>query len=104
MIFCDCIFFSPGAVQVFLEDRSLMPGDVVARKENGREKVCGYCRNVKTVATVRILDSNLVIENVKSEDLQPLEVIFPYFISNSLFCILILLQFDRNLVLILLSR
>ena len=57
-----------------------MPGDVVARKENGREKVCGYCRNVKSVAAVRILDSNVVIENVKSEDLHPLEVMFSHLV------------------------
>lgn len=33
-------------MQVLLADRSLMPGDVVVRKENGREKMCGYCRQV----------------------------------------------------------
>jgi len=63
--------------KVCLEDRSLMPGDVVACKENGREKICGYCRKVKSVATVRVLDTNVVIENVKSEDLQPLEEFSP---------------------------
>ena len=52
----------------------------MARKENGREKVCGYCRNVKSVAAVRILDSNVVIENVKSEDLHPLEVMFSHLV------------------------
>ena len=57
-----------------MADRSLMPGDVVVRKENGREKMCGYCRQVKTVAAVRILGSDQVICNVKSEDLSPLEV------------------------------
>jgi hypothetical protein len=51
-----------------------MPGDVVVRKENGREKMCGYCRQVKTLAAVRILGSDQVICNVRSEDLTPLEV------------------------------
>ena len=66
--------------KVSLEDRSLMPGDVVARKENGREKICGYCRNVNTVASVHVLDTDVVIRNIKSEDLHPLEVCL-YFLN-----------------------
>ena len=61
-------------MQICLGDRSLMPGDIVARKENGREKICGYCRHVKSVASVHILGSDQVLYNVKSEDLHPLEV------------------------------
>ena len=53
-----------------------MPGDVVVRKVNGREKMCGYCRAVKSVASVRILGSKQILYNIRSEDLQPIEVIF----------------------------
>lgn len=60
--------------KVKLADRSLMPGDVVVRKENGREKMCGYCRHVNSVASVNVVGTDRVIDMVSSEELEPLEV------------------------------
>ena len=46
-------------------DRFLVCEQVL--QKNGKEKMYGICRQVKTFAAVRTLDSDLVIYNVKSE-------------------------------------
>lgn len=60
--------------QVGLADRSLMPGDVVRRLIRGKDTQRGYCRQVHVTSSVQIVGTKLVILNVDSNDLTPLEV------------------------------
>lgn len=63
--------------QVGLADRSLMPGDVVRRLIRGKDTQRGYCRQVHVTSSVQVVGTNLVILNVDSNDLTPLEVRLP---------------------------
>lgn len=65
--------------QVGLADRSLMPGDVVRQMIKGKDTQRGYCRYIDMSANVQIIGTNLVIANIQSAKLTPLEVIFPKF-------------------------
>ncbi|XP_063703517.1 (E3-independent) E2 ubiquitin-conjugating enzyme [Culicoides brevitarsis] len=58
---------------VFLADRTLMPGDVVRRMTVKGDSQRGYCREVFVKADVRILGTKYVIKNVPSDRLKPLE-------------------------------
>lgn len=58
--------------QVFLADRTLMPGDVVRRMTVKGDSQRGYCREIFVKADVRILGTKYVIKNVPSERLKPL--------------------------------
>uniref|UniRef100_A0A336MDJ5 CSON000051 protein n=1 Tax=Culicoides sonorensis TaxID=179676 RepID=A0A336MDJ5_CULSO len=57
---------------VFLADRTLMPGDVVRRMTVKGDSQRGYCREIFVKADVRILGTKYVIKNVPSERLKPL--------------------------------
>nr|XP_050029755.2 (E3-independent) E2 ubiquitin-conjugating enzyme UBE2O-like isoform X1 [Dermacentor andersoni] len=59
--------------KVKLHDRSLMPGDVVRKVVKGKDTQLGYCRNTEVLATIQVLGTNCVINNVNSVDLVPLE-------------------------------
>ncbi|KAG0729200.1 (E3-independent) E2 ubiquitin-conjugating enzyme UBE2O [Chionoecetes opilio] len=59
--------------KVGLADRSLMPGDVVRRLIRGKDTQRGYCRQVHVTSSVQVVGTNLVILNVDSNDLTPLE-------------------------------
>ncbi|XP_042893465.1 (E3-independent) E2 ubiquitin-conjugating enzyme-like isoform X2 [Penaeus japonicus] len=59
--------------KVGLADRSLMPGDVVRRLIRGKDTQRGYCRQVHVTSSVQIVGTKLVILNVDSNDLTPLE-------------------------------
>lgn len=51
-------------------DRSLMPGDVVRKvSEESKPSQFGYCENIDIYATVKIINTNKVIENISSRDL-----------------------------------
>lgn len=50
-------------------DRSLMPGDVVRRVSEGKTSQFGYCENVDIYATVKILNTNKIIENISCRNL-----------------------------------
>jgi ubiquitin-conjugating enzyme E2 O len=67
-----CLVFA----QVGLADRSLMPGDVVRQMIKGKDTQRGYCRYIDMSANVQIIGTNLVITNIQSAKLTPLEVIF----------------------------
>lgn len=58
---------------VKLHDRFLTPGEVVRRVVSGQDSQLGYCRSTKISATLHVLGTNYVIDNVDSADLQPLE-------------------------------
>lgn len=47
-------------------DRSLMPGDVVRKVSEGKTSQFGYCENIDIYATVKILNTNKIIENINS--------------------------------------
>ncbi|KAK4291233.1 hypothetical protein Pmani_035919, partial [Petrolisthes manimaculis] len=59
--------------KVGLADRSLMPGDVVRRLIRGKDTQRGYCRQVYVTSSVQVVGTNLVILNVDSNHLTPLE-------------------------------
>ncbi|KAG0424964.1 hypothetical protein HPB47_027840, partial [Ixodes persulcatus] len=63
--------------KVKLQDRSLMPGDIVRKVVKGRDTQLGYCRNTEVSATVQVFGSDLVIPDVSSADLVPLERFSP---------------------------
>lgn len=75
----ECMFLP---AQVVLMDRSLMPGDVV-RKVNNKNKPgqFGYCENIEISATVKILNTNKVIENISSRHLKHTKVCFVFIMS-----------------------
>ncbi|XP_026688219.1 (E3-independent) E2 ubiquitin-conjugating enzyme UBE2O-like, partial [Diaphorina citri] len=56
----------------FLCSRSLMPGDVVKRLVKDKNTQRGYCNDIKIVATVQIVGTKLVIENLPTSQLSPL--------------------------------
>jgi len=66
-------------VQVGLADRSLMPGDVVRQMIKGKDTQRGYCRYIDMSANVQIIGTNMVIANIQSAKLTPLEVGCFYF-------------------------
>lgn len=74
MVQCTVYRKSCHAHQVGLADRSLMPGDVVRRLIRGKDTQRGYCRQVHVTSSVQVVGTNLVILNVDSNDLTPLEV------------------------------
>lgn len=51
-----------------LMDRSLMPGDVVRKVGDSTSNQFGYCENIDIYATVKILNTNKVIENINSRN------------------------------------
>ncbi|XP_017781581.1 PREDICTED: (E3-independent) E2 ubiquitin-conjugating enzyme [Nicrophorus vespilloides] len=55
---------------VHLLSRFILPGDIVRRLEDGKETQRGYCRSSKQVATVQILGTDKVIENVSQDRLE----------------------------------
>ncbi|CAN8002282.1 unnamed protein product [Ixodes hexagonus] len=63
--------------KVKLQDRSLMPGDIVRKVVEGRDTQLGYCRNTDVCASVQVFGTNLVVEDVSSSDLLPLERFSP---------------------------
>ncbi|VVC34822.1 Reverse transcriptase domain, partial [Cinara cedri] len=54
--------------KVVLMDRSLMPGDVVRKVSEGKPSQFGYCENINIYATVKILNTNKIIENISSRN------------------------------------
>ncbi|KAK5641416.1 hypothetical protein RI129_009963 [Pyrocoelia pectoralis] len=55
--------------KVRLMSRSIIPGDIVRRLENGTETQRGYCKEAKQFATVQIVGTDKIIERVTSERL-----------------------------------
>lgn len=45
-----------------------MPGDVVRKVSEGKPCQFGYCENIDIYATVKILNTNKVIENINSRN------------------------------------
>uniref|UniRef100_A0A8D8YZ56 (E3-independent) E2 ubiquitin-conjugating enzyme UBE2O n=1 Tax=Cacopsylla melanoneura TaxID=428564 RepID=A0A8D8YZ56_9HEMI len=58
--------------KVGLADRSLMPGDVVKMLAADKNTQRGYCNNIKVYATVQIVGTQQVIENIPTSQLSPL--------------------------------
>lgn len=58
---------------VNLHDRFLTPGEVVRRVVGGEDTQLGYCRSTKISATLHVLGTNYVIDNVDSAGLRMLE-------------------------------
>eukprot|EP00102_Acyrthosiphon_pisum_P020035 XP_016657245.1 PREDICTED: (E3-independent) E2 ubiquitin-conjugating enzyme UBE2O-like [Acyrthosiphon pisum] len=54
---------------VVLMDRSVLPGDVVRKVNEGKPSQFGYCVNIDKYATVKILNTNKIIENINSRNL-----------------------------------
>lgn len=63
--------------KVGLADRSLMPGDVVRRMIKGKDTQRGYCRHMEVSASIQIVGTKHIINNVKSKDLIPIEALAP---------------------------
>jgi len=59
-------------------DRSLMPGDVVRKVSEGTPSQFGYCENIDIYATVKILNTNKVIENINSRNFTHTKVCILY--------------------------
>lgn len=55
-----------------------MPGDVVRKVSEGTFSQFGYCENIDIYATVKILNTNKIIENVDSRNLTPTKVCNTY--------------------------
>lgn len=55
--------------KVHLMSRSVIPGDVVRRLEEGKESQRGYCKEFKQYATVRVVGTDKIIERVPYERL-----------------------------------
>ncbi|XP_026813851.1 (E3-independent) E2 ubiquitin-conjugating enzyme-like [Rhopalosiphum maidis] len=68
--------------KVVLMDRSLMPGDVVRKVSEGKPSQFGYCENIDIYATVKILNTNKIIENVNSRNFTHTK---PFGIDSSVF-------------------
>jgi len=49
-------------------DRSLMPGDAVRKVSEGQPSQFGYCENIDIYATVKILNTNKILENINSRN------------------------------------
>lgn len=52
--------------KVKLMSRSIIPGDIVRRLEDGKETQRGYCKDFKRTVTVQIVGTDKVIEHVSS--------------------------------------
>lgn len=50
-------------------DRSLMPGDVVRKVSESKPSQFGYCENIDIYVTVKIINTNKIIENISSRNL-----------------------------------
>ncbi|XP_050432797.1 (E3-independent) E2 ubiquitin-conjugating enzyme-like [Adelges cooleyi] len=68
--------------KVVLIDRSLMPGDVVRKVNEGQLTQFGYCENIDIYATVKVLNTNKVIENVSCRNFTQTK---PFSIDSSVF-------------------
>lgn len=68
--------------KVVLMDRSLMPGDVVRKVSEGKPSQFGYCENIDIYATVKILNTNKIIENINSRHFTHTK---PFEIDSSVF-------------------
>ncbi|XP_060861206.1 (E3-independent) E2 ubiquitin-conjugating enzyme UBE2O-like [Metopolophium dirhodum] len=68
--------------KVVLMDRSLMPGDVVRKVSEGKPSQFGYCENIDIYATVKILNTNKIIENINSRNFTHTK---PFAIDSSVF-------------------
>ncbi|CAH1107433.1 unnamed protein product [Psylliodes chrysocephalus] len=66
--------------KVGLINRSIIPGDIVRRFENGKETQRGYCKETKQVATVQIVGTDRVIERVTTERLHSVR---PYDVADA---------------------
>lgn len=60
-------------------DRSLMPGDVVRKVSDSTSNQFGYCENIDIYATVKIINTNKIIENVSSRNFTHTKVCFIIF-------------------------
>lgn len=73
-------------------DRSLMPGDVVRKVSEGKPSQFGYCENINIYATVKILNTNKIIENINSQNFTPTKVniiiIYFYNCKFKMYCLL----------------
>lgn len=58
---------------VKLHDRFLMPGEIVRKVACGKGAQLGFCRSTKISATLQVLGTDYVINNVDSAELQSLE-------------------------------
>jgi len=47
-------------------DRSFKPGDLVRKDSEGKPSQFGRCENIDTYATLKILNTNKIIENINS--------------------------------------
>ncbi|CAH1713628.1 unnamed protein product [Aphis gossypii] len=68
--------------KVVLMDRSLMPGDVVRKVSEGKPSQFGYCENIDIYATVKVLNTNKIIENINSRNFTHIK---PFAIDSSVF-------------------
>lgn len=66
-------------------DRSLMPGDVVRKVGESKPSQFGYCENIDIYATVKILNTNKVIENVSSRNFTHTKVCIKFFKLRNLY-------------------
>jgi len=57
-----------------LIDRSLMSGYVVRKVSEGKPSQFGYCENIDIYATLKILNTNKIIENINSRSFTPTKV------------------------------
>ena len=57
-----------------LMDRSFMPGDVVRKVSEGKPSQFGHCENIDKYATLKILNTNKIIENINSRNFTPTKV------------------------------
>ncbi|XP_060859258.1 (E3-independent) E2 ubiquitin-conjugating enzyme UBE2O-like [Metopolophium dirhodum] len=68
--------------KVVLMNRSLMPGDAVQKFSEGKPSQFGYCENIDINATVKILNTNKIIENINSRNFTHTK---PFAINSSVF-------------------
>jgi len=55
-------------------DRPLMPGYVVRKVNEGKPSQFGYCENIDIYTTVKILNTNKIIENINSRNFTQIKV------------------------------
>lgn len=51
-----------------------MPGDVVRKVSEGKPSQFGYCENIDIYATVKVLNTNKIIENINSRNFTHIKV------------------------------
>ncbi|CAI6373196.1 unnamed protein product [Macrosiphum euphorbiae] len=68
--------------EVVLMDRSFMPGDVVRKVSEGKPSQFGHCENIDIYATLKILNTNKIIENINSRNFTPTK---PFAINSLVF-------------------